>query len=238
MLAKLPYLAAQLWRLLVTDPNPNRISRVRKLRLAARIVRNGFLPGRASSFLEHLALSRQILAVPSTVPGKVAEFGCYKGVSTASLSLACELAGRTLVVFDSFAGLPEDGVAFHEGRDGAFEYRQGGYAGSLTEVQETIRRHGALQVCEFVPGFYSETLPSRNGGDRFVLVFEDADLESSVRDVIGYVWPRLQPGGRLYSHEATDPAIVALFPAGFVGAGSGLPLMRGGSGLGYVQRSA
>ncbi|HLT27990.1 MAG TPA: TylF/MycF/NovP-related O-methyltransferase, partial [Zeimonas sp.] len=36
------------------------------------------------------------------------EAGCFKGGSTAKLSLLAELAGRELVVFDSFEGLPDN----------------------------------------------------------------------------------------------------------------------------------
>src|SRR5262245_6359259 len=55
---------------------------------------------------EITAVVRAILAVPSTTPGVIVEAGCFKGGSTAKLSIAATMAGRKLLVFDSCEGLP------------------------------------------------------------------------------------------------------------------------------------
>jgi len=57
---------------------------------------------------EILSFIRAILSLPSETKGVVVEAGCFKGSSTAKFSLAASLAGRTLVVFDSFEGIPEN----------------------------------------------------------------------------------------------------------------------------------
>src|SRR4051794_9518940 len=54
---------------------------------------------------EMLAVARAVFATDPQVPGVVVEAGCYKGGSTAKLSVAAKLAGRKLVVFDSFQGI-------------------------------------------------------------------------------------------------------------------------------------
>ena len=53
-----------------------------------------------------LAFMIEVLALPSSVEGVIVEAGSFKGGSTAKLSFAAALAGRKLVVFDSFQGLP------------------------------------------------------------------------------------------------------------------------------------
>src|SRR4051812_9781728 len=45
---------------------------------------------------EMLAVARAVFAADPAVPGVVVEAGCYKGGSTAKLSIAAKLAGRTL----------------------------------------------------------------------------------------------------------------------------------------------
>jgi O-methyltransferase len=195
----------------------------------------------ASLFTEHLVLMQAILSIDPAIQGDVAEFGCYKGISSANLSLACRLCNRRLLVFDSFQGLPEVAETVTHIADGSRQqYKTGEYAGSLATVKENIRLFGDLAVCEFIEGFFDQTLPHRPAGERYVLIFEDADLPSSVKTVLDHAWPRLIPGGRFFCHEARDLEVVQLFydtpywltrharPCpGVVGAGIGLPLAVG-----------
>jgi len=57
---------------------------------------------------EILNFIRTILVLPSEKKGVIVEAGCFKGSSTAKFSLAADIAKRTLVVFDSFEGIPEN----------------------------------------------------------------------------------------------------------------------------------
>src|SRR5579885_410364 len=105
-----------------------------KLALSYKVFQNSRRPGSASSFLEQLALVRAVLSIPRAIEGDIAEFGCYKGMSSASLSLACDVVGRKLLLFDSFEGLPEpqEMVQNIEGQT-QVEYKKGDFAGSLPE---------------------------------------------------------------------------------------------------------
>lgn len=121
------------------------------------------------------------------------------------------------------------------------------YSGNLKEVSENMRRFGCIEICSFVKGYFEETLP-RLDIPPLVMVFLDVDLKTSLKTCLKYLWSKLVPGSRLYSHEAQDLDFVSLFfdkewwssmfgqPApGFIGAGTGLPLRRGiGSGIGFV----
>jgi O-methyltransferase len=172
-------------------------------------------------------------------------------MATASLSLVCALTGRRIHVFDSFEGLPNPDVAVHHiGTGSEVKYEKGDYAGSLDEVRANVAKFGRLEVCEFVVGFFSDTLPLRAADDRYVMIFEDADLVSSVRDVLTHAWNRLQQGCIFFTHEARDTEVVTLFfdrgwwrqvlgteAPGLVGSGEGLPLSTLGSSLGYVRKT-
>lgn len=206
----------------------------------------------ASTWREHIVMADALLCVPPAIEGDVAEFGCYRGMSAANLSLVCRLAGRRLWLFDSFAGLPSPQTSvtnmIYRQR---VRYEMGDYCGSLREVQESISRHGAPEVCIYIAGYYQETLPASAPDARFIMVFEDADLPESVRAVLRYSWPRLAPGGYFFCHEARDREIVEIFydaewwraaiaqPApGLIGAGLGLPVHLRGSYLAGISKAS
>ncbi len=221
-----------------------------KFRLLRAALRNASQPDCQSTFSEQLTLVGGILSIPKELHGVVAEFGCYKGAATATLSLACAATGRKLVAFDSFEGLPEPiehVTSIITG--GNIVYKAGDLCGTLDEVTKRVARFGNIEVCEFVKGFFEKTLPARSASERFVLIFEDADLPQSVRSVLSHCWPKLQDGCHYYCHEARDKQVVDLFydtafwretlrskTPGFCGSGCGMPLDPRGSMLGYAVK--
>ena len=172
------------------------------------------------------------------VDGPIVECGCFKGGSAAKLSILAEKTSRKLYVCDSFQGLPDpdDKSELHcsavaEG----MQFKPGEYRGELEEVKENIRRFGCLDACEFVPGFFSESLPGLDVDPAFIYI--DVDLVSSARDCLRHLWPRLRPGGYWFKHEANLSEYVhGMFdeawwldtlkqpPPLVVGAGSGLSI--------------
>ena len=154
-------------------------------------------------------LTRVMAAVLRTrgLPGAVAEFGCYLGGSTAKLSLAARVAGKRLLVFDSFEGLPEPAEWDAEHQiERPRRFRRGEYAGALETVQANVARFGDPSVCEYVPGWFSETLPGLL--DRpLAVAFVDVDLGESTAAALEAVEPRLVAGGACFVHDATDPKL-------------------------------
>lgn len=226
-----------------------RISILRKYRLLHRIRRNARRRGSASTFMEQVQLAQAVLNLPLAVKGAVAEFGAFKGMSSATLSLVCALVGRQLIVFDSFEGLPDPEFVRNIAGGKRVPYEKGAYAGALDEVKANIAAFGRIDVCQFVKGFFSDTLPTRPADERYALIFEDADLPSSVRDVIRNAWPRLEPGCLFFCHEARDFEVVSIFfdsawwhrevgadAPGLIGSGLGLELGVEGSCLAYVMK--
>jgi hypothetical protein len=72
-------------------------------------------------------------------------------------------------------------------------------AGSLDEVKDNVRQFGALDHCEFIPGFFFDTLATLKA-DELSFVFMDVDYISSARDCLCFLWPKLARGSRLYTH--------------------------------------
>ena len=230
------------------------VGRRDRARLLRRIRRINRALHPLSTPRQHLRLAEEVLRIPPTIPGAVVECGCYGGGSTATLSLACAATGRELYVCDSFEGLPPN-EHWNRLTDGSVtRWGTGELAspGSLEGVRWNVARHGDVSVCRFVPGFFDRTLPELPCRE-VAMVFEDADLVSSVQDCVRYLWPKLQPGCKFFSHEPWSVDIVAMFfddafwresvggPApGFVGSGGAGT--DGGRyqipGLGYAVKDA
>jgi hypothetical protein len=172
------------------------------------------------------------------VAGPLVECGCFKGGSTAKLSLLAKRTGRRLVVCDSFEGLPppeseRERLLTAHGDHPNYELAAGEFRGALDEVKENVRRYGCLDVCEFVPGFFQQSLPDLDIRPAFVFI--DVDYASSARECLKHLWPRLEPEGLWFTHEATFPQYLSdILDAEFwqLNFGECPPvLMGGGSGL-------
>jgi O-methyltransferase len=225
-----------------------------KLRLIVRMVRNTWRIPVLSHVFEHFTIAKAILTVPKAVEGCVVECGTYAGGSTANLSLVCALVDRELVVFDSFAGLPDpdardDVVVLGGGGGDGAGYHAGQFSAALDLVRDNVERWGDLGVCRFHAGFFEDTMPAFS--EPCVSVFIDVDLRGSAETCLRHLWPLLAEDGRFYTHEAQELHMAALFfdhdwwrrtltsPApGLAGAGNGLGLIPGPGGyvseLGYT----
>ncbi len=152
-----------------------------------------------------------ILSITKDVEGCIVETGCYKGGSTAKLSIIAKLCNRKLYVLDSFEGLPKD---YEEGLTRteagySVDLKGGEYCGSLEEVKSNIEKYGEISVCEFIKGWYKDTLP--NFKQKIVAVFCDVDFEQSTRECIKYLYPQIIKGGYFFTQDAHFPRIRKLF---------------------------
>lgn len=148
-----------------------------------------------------------VLQLPADLEGCVVEAGCYKGGSTAKISLACRRVGRELVVFDSFEGLPDSEETEVDTLYGATrDFSAGAYAGAVGEVQSNVVRLGAPEVCSYVKGWFDQTMLDF---DRpIAAAFLDVDLSTSTRTCFQYLWPLLSPGGFVYTHDGHLPPVL------------------------------
>jgi len=209
----------------------------KKVRLFLRFVANRFRIPTASNFIEHVIIAKAIMDVPPEVQGVVVECGCYKGGSSANLSLVCAAVGRQMHIFDSFEGLPEPGAADQNhlvlASGEIHQYGQGYWRGSEETVRANLTRFGRVDVCTLHRGYFNRTLPDFKLP--VVMAFLDADLRESTRECLSGIWPSLQDGCRLFIHEAQHEEVVSLFferehwpegkAPGLIGAGTGIGLV-------------
>jgi len=123
------------------------------------------------------------------------EAGCWRGGSTAKISLVCRLLGYQLHVHDSFEGVE---------RGGEYPETQGcapQYACPLAAVEHNVKRYGCLESCEFHKGWFSETFQRTQSGAPIRGVFIDCDLAKGSREVLGGVLPSLADDGFVFSQD-------------------------------------
>lgn len=162
-----------------------KMSLFKKYKLGIKMFLNNLRIPSGTSYKSHLAMALKILETPPDVPGDIVECGTWKGVSAANLSLVCSIVGRKLRIYDSFEGLPEGEPGDREAK----HYSKGDFEGTLDEVKSNIKRYGAIECCEFIKGWFSDTLPILNSP--VLLAFLDVDLEASLETCARYIWPNL-----------------------------------------------
>lgn len=216
-----------------------KITFIHKLVLLSKMVRNQIRIPSASGFIEHLIMATDILNTPASQDGVVIECGCYKGGSTANLSLVASLCNRKLHIFDSFEGLPEpteiDKHHYIPHKHEIHAYEKGHWTGMLDEVKHNITQYGDIKLCIFHKGYFQDTLPSFNM--KSILIFSDSDLVLSTKICIKYLWPLLNDNCKFYIHEAQHINVAELFfnnewwknelhsnPPGLIGVGTGMGL--------------
>lgn len=216
----------------------------KKFRLGWRMFLNNRRIETGTSYKVHLAMALKILETSPEVDGDIIECGTWKGGCAANLSLVCDIVGRKLIIFDSFQGLPKG----EENDREAKYYQPGEYSGSLYEVKTNIKKFGSYQGCEFVQGWFKDTLPKYRRP--VLLAFIDVDLEASLHTCMINIWSNLVLGGWIFTDECVHTDYIALFfsemwwkkyfqttPPGLIGAGTGLPLGQYFIGP-WIERSA
>ena len=102
----------------------------KRFRLVFRLWRNTRRIETGTSYKAHAAIAAKLFEIPRSTPGVVIECGCWQGGTTTNLSILSKMTGRTLIVYDSFEGLPDA----EEGDRHAKPEAKGYYSGSVETV--------------------------------------------------------------------------------------------------------
>jgi len=180
----------------------------KKLKLGYKMLLNNLRIESGSIYTVHIAMALKLLETQPELSGDVIECGTWKGGSAANLSLVCKIVGRKLKIFDSFEGLPHGkrggkDPASYEGR------RKGDWRGDFEEVKQNISKYGSIESCEFIKGWFKDTLPKLNSS--VILAYVDVDLVESFDVCIKNIWPYLVESGYIFIDEAQATNYVALF---------------------------
>lgn len=202
-----------------------RFEMARRIRRVTRSVTTG------TTYRAHLAMASKILHAAPDDPGVVVECGSWRGGSAAALSIACDYAGRDLVVYDSFEGMPEPDPRDEMGRP----MGTGTFRGSLDDVRATVEQFGVPARCTYRKGWFADTLPDHH--EPVLLAYLDVDYQQSLHDCVRLLWPHLTPTGYVFIDEFHHLRYCALFwserwwrtyldaePPGLLGSGTGIGL--------------
>lgn len=160
--------------------------------------------------VEIIAFVRAILSLDSSIPGCIVEAGCYKGGSTAKFSIPSHIINRSLIVFDSFKGLPSHQESHKKNIFGkSVTFSPGEYKGSISEVRKNVERFGEIRACKFIEGWFDNTMPEFK--EPIAAIYLDVDLVKSTSTCLKYLYPLLQNGGYLYSQDGHLPLVIELF---------------------------
>jgi O-methyltransferase len=119
---------------------------------------------------------------------------------------------KKLVVFDSFQGLPanrENHSKTIRGDDISGWFREGEFSGTREEVRQNVAAHGDLDSCEFIEGWFEDTMPSF--AEPIAGAFLDVDLAESTRTCLKHLFPLIEPGGVLISQDGDFPLVIEVF---------------------------
>jgi len=153
-----------------------------------------------------------VLKLPPGMEGCIVEAGAYKGGGTSKISILAKHAKRKLFVFDSFCGLPDNNEPHEKSTLGhSIEgwFQGGSFNGSLAEVKSNVENYGAIEVCEFIQGWFEDTMPKFK--EPIALAYLDVDLASSTRTCLKHLFPLLQPGGAIFSQDGDFPLVIDVF---------------------------
>lgn len=147
-----------------------------------------------------------IFASPNERDSCIVEAGCFKGGSTAKLSLAAKILNKKLIVFDSFEGIPENDEM---NSDGTYHHQPGFWCGSLDEVRHNVTRYGSIESCEFIKGLFETTMPQFK--TPISTAFVDVDLASSVKTCLRYLYPLIVNNGIFFNQDGHLKQVVEVF---------------------------
>lgn len=191
---KLPWYGFGYWRLLMAR-GLQFSQRLRLLRGFLRVdwnVVHGHWPREISYLVLELARPSRKRSGKSVV-----EAGCWRGGSSAKLSLVCGMSGCELHIYDSFQGVEEVSTW-----KSIREWEYGGqYVASQDLVERNLREYGDPSVCEIHEGWFSDTMADTPVPGEVVLAFIDCDLAKATEEALSGIVPSLVSGGVVFSQD-------------------------------------
>jgi hypothetical protein len=137
-------------------------------------------------------------AIRDDVPGDIIETGVWRGgasILARAVLAAWEVTDRTVIVADSFEGLPPPDVdRFPADKESTLHtYRE--LAVSLEQVQANFERFGLLDdQVQFLKGWFRDTMPLV-ASPALAVIRLDGDMYESTMDPLVHLYDRLSPGG-------------------------------------------
>lgn len=128
------------------------------------------------------------------LPGDVAEVGVYKGGSAYTI---CHHTSKHVYLFDTFEGMPEVSSKDNHHKKGDFSDT------SVDKVKELLK--GFETKAAVIQGVFPQDKGYLVEDETFSFVHLDVDIYTSVRDCLGFFYPRMSPGGVILLDDYNEP---------------------------------
>lgn len=173
------------------------------------------------------------------------ECGCFAGGSSSKISLIAGILDRKLMIFDSFEGLPEVEAQYlrdshcRRNEEWQLDWTPGKFKGSMELVKANIQAYGDLDVCEFVQGWFEDTLTAEHLPGQIAFAFSDVDLANSSNTCFEALWPKLTNQAIFATHDAAYLKVLQGFYDSRLwdDRSNGLPPILFGAGFGLCNES-
>ena len=128
--------------------------------------------------------------------GNLIEVGCFEGGST---KLICEAKGEnSLFVFDTFEGLPEVNEIDKSKKKFECNFKKGQYCSDYEDVKSYLKEYKNVFIKK---GIFPKEGFKLVENKKFIFVHLDVDLYKSTKDCLKFLYPRMEKGGVLISHD-------------------------------------
>jgi O-methyltransferase len=128
--------------------------------------------------------------IAAGVPGDVVELGCYVGTTSLFLQRLLAGTGKTLHVYDSFAGLPPKVSA--DASPVGEQFKEGELLATKAQLVKHFKQAGLpLPV---IHKAWFEQLTVADTPDVISFAFLDGDFYTSILASLKVIWPKLAPG--------------------------------------------
>ncbi|MEL6948156.1 MAG: TylF/MycF/NovP-related O-methyltransferase, partial [Pseudomonadota bacterium] len=138
-------------------------------------------------------------ALKEGVPGDLIETGVWRGgccILMRGLLAAHGVTDRRVFVADSFEGLPPPQADKYAADKGDRHHTFEELKVSVDDVRLNFERYGLLdEQVTFLKGWFKDTLPTLDRGQRFAVIRLDGDMYGSTIDALTHLYPKLSPGG-------------------------------------------
>jgi len=147
---------------------------------------------------DRLSFIYQLARLARGVEGDVAEVGVYRGGSAYLIASALRGTGKTVHLFDTFAGMP----AVDAQRDNAAFVQRGIFADtSEADVRAFLGAFGDVRT---YAGLFPETA-APIAGRRFAMAYIDVDIYESTVACLEFFYPRMSGGGVMLFDDYKSP---------------------------------
>ena len=135
--------------------------------------------------------------ISENIIGDFAELGVWKGNTAVVLAYYAKLYRRKVILFDTFEGFDKKDLA------GIDANKHMAFNDTSIEVVKDLM--GADEdVCEFVKGYFPETVLPSHKIRKYAVVSLDCDLYEPMKAGLNFFYPLMSSGGIFLLHDYSD----------------------------------